>query len=584
MFQRFATPLIVLVTIAFLGVVAVPIVEDPIRWALGEAGGRGPFVFWSSWVRAEMWVEGAAVPPTGYPVLPTIPDIQSPTFFGLFSLLSRLTGTGPAGAALAWNGTILGWLLIGIIGTVALVRRLNPRASAISLGVAIVAIPASLGWSGAIVAGDVADLPALLLPAHFALLHRWVGKERDPLSGVGATLLLCGAVLCRWQMSFFVLAMCLPLAVVIGRRLQNRADLLRWGIVLLPGFLIGIWHIWAAAGATMPAPEIGVAALRAPLWSLLAADAAPIVGPWLLSLPAVGMMVLVLVATVEHPLDSVGWWLCATWGVLLAGGTSATPYIAPGRRMADLFPVLQGITDWSMVVPLIAIPFGVLAAKGAAALKQRHIGGVAIALALAALADQSHHLIGMHTDDRRFEVRPTRVATIAFENVAPGAVLDLPFAPAHSPIRAQALLDQRMHRRAISIGAPTQGDGAMDQSYLARIALRMQVDPGTLPSPETPLEPKEFLCAVADIDNLIALGFSSVSFRGRPYPANPTWQTLSLVLGTPAFRDRSLTVWSLHQASHPDPPEACSLPPIPRSFTPDLGIYPDGGGRPSSPR
>ena len=59
------------------------------------------------------------------------------------------------------------------------------------------AIPASLGWSGAVVAGDVGDLPALLLPAHLALLHRWVSAERDMLSGFGAAVLLGGAALSR---------------------------------------------------------------------------------------------------------------------------------------------------------------------------------------------------------------------------------------------------------------------------------------------------------------------------------------------------------------------------------------------------
>jgi hypothetical protein len=583
MFHRLATPLICIVVLAFLVVVAVPIMEDPSHWVLGQAGGRAPFALWSSWVRAEMWVEGAAVPQTGFPRLPVMPAIQSPAHFGLFATISRFTGTGPAGAALAWNGTILCWLLIGCIGTVALLRRLMPKASGISLGVAVVAIPASLGWSGALVAGDVGDLPALLLPAHLALLHRWVSEERDLLSGFGAAVLLCGAALSRWQMSFFVLAMAIPMATVIGRHIQDRAALVRWAATLVPGFAVGAVHIWASDGAIMSGPLASAAPLRAPLWSLLATDSMTPLGPWLLSLPALGVLILVVIATLERPLASAGWLLCAAWGVLLAGGTSATPFIAPGRRLADIFIVLQNITDWSAVVPLIAIPLGILAAKGAAALEQRHTGSVAIALALASLADQSHHLIGMHTSDRRFEIRPTAVTSIAFEDIEPGAVLELPFAPDRSPLRGQSLLDQRIHRRAVSIGPSARGEGALALSYLARTALRMQLDPGPLPSPQVPLQPTEFLCASTDIAQLRTLGFAAVAYRGLPDPAHPTWQTLSLVLGTPAFRDRTFTVWSLKQAPTPSQFQPCELPPIPAGFTPGLGISSGGDGRPSSP-
>ena len=583
MFHRFATPLVAIIALAFLGVVAVPIMSDPTHWVLGDAAGRAPYALWSTWTRTEMWVAGIPAPQIGFPHLSSPPETVSPAHFWLFAGLSRLTGTGPAGAALAWNLAILCWLAIGIAGTVALIRRVIPKASAVVHGVAIIAIPASLGWSGAIVAGDVADLPALLLPAHLALLDRWVGKDRDPLSGLGAALLLVLSTLTRWQMSFFVLAMALPLATVMGRHLQDRSSIRRWAIALLPGVLVGIGHIWASDGALMPGPTASAAYLRAPLTALFAADQHTLLSPWLMALPALGILVMVLISTLDRPLASTGWWLCAAWGVLLAGGTTATPFIAPGRRLADLFGVLQGITDWSMVTPLIAIPFGVLAAKGAAALERRHTRSVAIALALAALADQSHHLIGMHTDDRRFEVRPTRVAKIAFEQIPPGAVLELPFAPDRSPARGAALLDQLMHRRPVSIGASAGGEGAIALSYLARLTLRMQLDPGPLPSPQMPLHPQEFLCAAADISQLEELGFTAVAYRGLPDPAHPTWQTLSVVLGKPAFRDRTFTVWSLQNATHSSTEGPCPLLEIPAGFTPSRGISPGGDERPSTP-
>jgi hypothetical protein len=582
MFHRFALPLLITIALIFLVVAAVPVLGDPSAWVLGDADGRAPFALWSSWVRAEMWVHGSATPLTGFPKIAPIPEIYSPTHFGLFAAISRLTGTGPSGAGMAWNMTILVWLGIGIAGTVSLIRRLVPTASAITLGVGIVAIPASLGWSGAIVGGDVADLPALLLPAQLALLDRWVGKERDLLSGVGSALLLCLAALCRWQMTFFVLAMALPMAVAIGRRIQDRGDFMRWGGALLPGFVVGSAHIWLSDGATMAGPVSSIGALRAPLWSLLATDSMSPLGPWLLALPALGILILAMVATIERPFANIGWWLCAVWGLMLAGGTSATPFIAPGRRLADVFSVLQNITDWSGVVPLIAIPIGVLAAKGAAALDQRHSGSIAIALALAALADQSHHLIGMHTDDRRFEVRSTRVVSIAFEDVPEGAVLELPFAPEHSAARGISLLDQRIHRRAVSIGTSASAEGAIAVSYLARTALRLQLDPGPMPSPQVPLQASEFLCASADITTLLELGFTSVAYRGIPDPAHPTWQMLRLVLGQPVFADRSFTVWRLDSTTKAVLQTPCALPPTPPGFTPDRGISHGGDERPST--
>jgi hypothetical protein len=581
--SRLTAPVIALIAVVFLAVAAVPIMEDPSWWVLGDAEGRGPYALWATWTRAEMWVAGAAAPQTGFPQLSDPPNPVSPAHFWLFAALTRLTGTGPAGAALAWNFTIITWLCLGIVGTVALIRRVLPHASAIVHGVAITAIPASLGWSGAIVAGDVADLPALLIPAHLALLHRWVGKERDLLSGLGAAVLLALAVLTRWQMSFFVLAMTLPLGLVVGRHIHDRAGLRRWAMVLLPGTITGIGHIWISDGVIMPGPTASAAYLRAPLSALFMADQHAWLSPWFMALPALGILILALISTLDRPLKAAGWWLCAAWGVLLAGGTTATPYIAPGRRLSDLFDVLQSITDWSMVAPLIAIPVGVLAARGAAALEQRHTRSVAAALALAALADQSHHLIGIHTEDRRFEVRPTRVAAIAFEGIVTGAVLELPFAPDRSASRGEALLDQRMHRMPVSISTSAATEGALTLSYLARLTLRMQLDPGPLPSPEMPLQPQEFLCAAADIDNLIDLGFTAVAYRGLPDPAHPSWQTLALVLGAPTFRDRTFTVWSLHRATSSTTKGPCPLPPIPAGFTPGRGISPGGDERPSSP-
>ena len=100
-------------------------------------------------------------------------------------------------------------------------------------------------------------------------------------------------------------------------------------------------------------------------------------------------------------------------------------------------------------------------------------------------------------------------------------------------------------------------------SYLARLALRMQTNPGSLPSPEIPLQPSEFLCATADIHNLIDLGFAAVSYRGLPDPGHPTWQSLRMVLGPPAFRDRTYTVWDLQQATQSHDTAPCELPPVP---------------------
>jgi|GEM_PF-2399352 len=583
MIKRLSPYFVAAIALTFLALALVPIIEDPLHHVLGDAAGRGPYALWSSWVRAEMWIDGSAAPQIGYPHLPAVPQTASPAHFGMFAAISRLTGTSPAGASLAWNGAILCWLMVGVIGTLMLVRQVIPHVTGTAQVVALVAIPASLGWSGAIMAGDVGDLPALLLPAQLALLHRWVSKERDLLSGLGAAVLLAVACLSRWQMSFFVLAMALPMAVVVGRHIQGRKDFRRWAMVLIPGILTGVFHIWSSDGAIMAGPTTSAAHLRAPLWSFVAADLQPAFSPWMMALPTIGVLILATVSTFERPLAAAGWWLCAVWGILLAGGTTATPYIAPGRRLADLFGVLQSIEDWSTVAPLIAIPLGLLAAKGAMALQQRHTGSVAIALAVAALADQSHHLIGMHTEDRRFEIRPTKVAAIAFEDITPGAVLELPFAPDRSALRGKALLDQRTHMRPVSIGANASKEGALALSYLARLSLRMQLNPGPLPSPQMPLHPKEFLCASADIDNLLGLGFSAVAYRGLPDPAHPTWQTLALTLGPPAFRDREFTVWSLQRASYESAPAPCSLPPIPPGFTPGLGIFPGDDETPSSP-
>ena len=127
-------------------------------------------------------------------------------------------------------------------------------------------------------------------------------------------------------------------------------------------------------------------------------------------MPTLGVLILAVLGSPQGALANAGWWLCALWGILLAGGTTATPFIAPGRRMSDLIPVLQGITDWSAVTPLVAIPLGILAAKGALALEKRHAGGIAIALALAAVVDQSHHVTGIHSIDQRFSIRPTPVS------------------------------------------------------------------------------------------------------------------------------------------------------------------------------
>ncbi len=219
---------------AVVGLLAVtalggPVFLHPTRAALGSAWSEGPGHLWGLWCTTlGLWDHGPFLRvadiawPDGF-----TGHLMDPVNLLVFGPFYALGGGGPRGAALGWNALHVAVPIAGAAGCWSLGRRLagdHPAAPwAIALLAAVVCMsPYMLEFP---FIGRTEFLPAMLVPGHVALLHRWMrapvgpGRPGTPEPpppwpvGLAAGLTLGGVALGGWYLAAFVACLDVPLGL-----------------------------------------------------------------------------------------------------------------------------------------------------------------------------------------------------------------------------------------------------------------------------------------------------------------------------------------------------------------------------------
>ena len=139
-------------------------------------------------------------------------------------------------------------------------------------------------------------------------------------------------------------------------------------------------------------------------------------------------------------------------------------------------------------------------------------------------------------------------------------MLQLPIETQSCSLQGKHRLWQRFHRRPVSTAAVDGKDGGLWLSYIARISQALATNPPPRASADSPLDPKAFMCAKADVATLTDLGFAAVSLdlQAGAHPALA--ESLEMVLGPPMVQDDEAMVWALESVMITDAVEPCPLP------------------------
>jgi hypothetical protein len=224
---------------------------SPSELAVGAAGGEAPVHFWSLWLASEnLWRDGPFVRfadidwPLGFRS-----HLMDPVNLLVFAPIYHLFGRDPASATLAWNALhalapLLGGLAIWTCSTRLYGRGPWLAWAALLLGVVLLGSPF---WQAYPKTGRTEFLPAMLLPLHVALLHRWMrrlpageaGISPPPPWWVGAC---CAGVLALvalggWYLVVFVGALDVALGLWWSRGLRLSEAAARLLAVSLPAAL-----------------------------------------------------------------------------------------------------------------------------------------------------------------------------------------------------------------------------------------------------------------------------------------------------------------------------------------------------------
>jgi hypothetical protein len=543
------------VGLAFALLFALPVLTAPTQMALGEACGMAGNDLWSMWASVDgaQWEAGQL----GFPAAASSPDGFAPAVWLLGHALMPVLGNPIA----VWNTIILMGFIALVLGTIALGRRVSPDAPNVAQLTLVLAVVGATAWSPLLRQLGAGVMPLMLVPATLALVHAWVQPQSSWITGVAAAAMFTLSSLGHWGGSVLVLLMVPPMVVVIAQHLEGRQAWRRAFGALFPGLVIGMLHIVSShhhlPGLPIEAGDIG------PAWIHQVGSALVLPATAAVALPSLGMLLLALAGVSARPRSTAGWLLTATWGILLAAGTvGGTPSrILPVNHLVDNIPLLENLYGWWAVAPLVAIPLGIAAMRGVEALHRARRDALAWAVLGLSLVDQAIPA-AMVTSPQRIAPRPSAAVQTALSSLPAGGVLQLPIETEDCTLKGKHRLWQRFHQRPVSTAGLDGKDGGLQVSYIARISKDLANNPPPRASADSPLNPRVFMCAQADIATLIDLGFAAVSLdlQAGAHPALS--ESLEMVLGPPMLQDDEAMVWALADVAHADTLQPCPLPII----------------------
>ena len=518
--------------------------------ALGLPCGNAPDDLWALWSAGLTATDATQLNFPGPTDTATLPH---PIWGGLFALLAGL-----AGAYGAWNTLIAAAMVVLMIGTLDLSRRIQPDAAPIARATLVIAVVGSAAWSPLARHGGLSLLPMVLLPGTLGLLDRWIQPDARGawglLAGAAATL----SVLGHWSTSVFVLAMLIPMVVLQCRNLEGRQVWRRAFIAIAPAVIAGVLHIRQTAG---PDARLSVeAAALSSLWVHQLDSALALPATSAAALPGLGILLLALAGVSARPVQTVGWLLVSAWGILLAAGLSpdGLGQLGPAHHLAGRAPLLQDLGSWWAIAPLVALPMGLSAMIGVDILHRVRRERLAIAVLVMATIDQAGPTLAA-SGHQTFDAHLEAGAQTALSNLPAGAVLQLRGAATREcGDDAVERLWQRWHGRPTSTVRGDERSAIMQVSYIARTANAIS-RASTPVSRASPIEGTAYTCALADLQSLHDMGFIAVLVNHERADNPHVVDMMTMLLGAPAFAGTQASVWAIDTPS--EVPAACPLPP-----------------------
>jgi hypothetical protein len=587
--------------------------------ALGAWTSEAPTHLWGLWCAAEgLFEHGPFV---------RVADIAFPDGFSshlmdpvnliVFAPALHLAGGGPEGAVFAWNLLHLVWFLVGLSGCVALARRLWPLEPGSGWATALFLLifcgsPFFLRFQET---GRTEYLPALLLPWHLALLHRWLGRPSPeeglpaPPSlkvGLAAGATLAGVWLGGWYLVVFSTLLEIPFLLLWGLPLGLRAWLRRLPslftlpvLVLLPAALSLLLRppdqaLQSSLQEPIPLELAALAkqefleVLRAPRQMARFLDA-PVY-------PGLSVLLLGLYGALRRPRGGMPY-LLAGVGLLLFAlgprvtfwtGNGETSLLFPTWLLVYVIPPLRLIRAWCRLSALVALPLGLAASYGLFALMRalpagrRRLGVPVLGLLTCGLVfvDLTSFPAWPRLPPARFDPAPPPALLRVIDALPPGALIHFPLDVAISQGESaerhgDLVLWQLAHGRPVSAGFGEPQDSTIEESYLTRLVLERQAlnrglrdtrGPGEpLPTDRLPIAMEE-ACARQDARRLHALGFAGIVFREDAPDAEVLGGLLVTLLGEASFSDEGFRAWRLDGVEPPEPgaaPGRCPMPRVP---------------------
>lgn len=576
-----------------LAVVAVQMGQAflrPLELATGASSSEAPGHLWGLWVATEgFWSCGPLVRcaadvgfPEGFKA-----HLMDPVNLLLFVPGYVLGGGGATGAVLGWNLLHAAAALVGGWGCWLLADSLWPARPARDLRVGL-----GLVLAGGVVAspyflaeawlGRSEYLPAVLLPAHLALVIRIQRGRGGPMTMVGAGTLLGLVALGGGYLAFFAALLVVPVYLALLWTTPRRRAL-AWrlgGIVLLAG-LLGLPWLLALVHhppgilpplLTPPVDQVDLLGMEQLRHLVRVGPPLNDYRPELPVYPGWVLLLLGVAGSALAPRRALPWFVLGLALVVVAlgparldlGSFSAELPVYHVRRVLRL---LGHVKAWSRMGCVLPIPFAIAAAHGVVALLDLRPGWsggrwrvlVACGAVTGLLVLDQATAPRLWTFERPvFEARPPGGTRTLLDGIPAGALLQAPMEVSlrHDiPFEAGFyLLWQLQHRRPVPTTPDVVMDASLRHSYLARVLLNRQAEVLGWPEPvEGPLPPgasgtldrAQAACVRRDVLDLSAQGYAGLLvLEDRPTGEALVAMTTDL-LGAPAGRHGAAVLWDL---------------------------------------
>ncbi len=420
----------------------------------GMLGSPGGELWGHAWVQ---WWHGQALPawPAGTSL--AVGAERWPVIDPLWTLLLAALGR-LAGVVAAWNIGQLAAVFAAFLGGAWLARR--EGGEPLVGGLALALAPALMG---SLASGLTEDAMVGLGAVGLGLIGR-PGWRGGLLAGVVMGLLASCGLLLAWQVA--VVAVGLTVAAMIRDRRTLLPTLLAGGTALALALPVALSQGHRLSGE---GHRLGAAAVQAePLWRLnpwRGVDLASLLLPWpqdpgdALVRIHPGYLGLSLLALAALGGRSRWWWVLL--GAVLVAPGDALSFAGqplgvdnPAARLLDLVPGGALVNHHGRLLLVGAIALSVLAARGAARLRER-LGGGALAAAVAVVALD---LILLAPGGAPLPVAdPAAPAVLAdLDALSPGPLLVLP-AGGPGVNFQRPLFDQRVHGRRLLLNPTRPG-------------------------------------------------------------------------------------------------------------------------------